>query len=63
MLNELLKSALVLLVSFALRAILSALNVAIDESLFNTLVAAIVAFVLAQFGVEVARAYAPARFQ
>lgn len=63
MLNELLKSALVLLVSFALRAILSALNVAIDESLFNTLVAAIVTLVLAQFGVEVARAYAPRRFK
>lgn len=63
MFTELLKSALVLVVSFAVRALLAALNVAIDEALFNTLVAAIVAWLLAQFGVEAARAYAPNRFK
>jgi hypothetical protein len=49
MLNELLKSALVLVISFLLRALLTALGVEIDVALFNTLVAAIVAYVLARF--------------
>jgi uncharacterized protein YacL len=63
MLNELLKSALVLVISFLLRAVLTALGVEIDVTLFNTLVAAIVAYVLAAFGVEVARAKAPKFFK
>jgi uncharacterized protein YacL len=63
MLNELLKSALVLVISFLLRAALTALGVEIDVALFNTLVAAIVAYVLALFGVEVARAKAPKHFK
>jgi uncharacterized protein YacL len=63
MLNELLKAALVLVVSFLLRAILTALGVDIDPELFNTIVAAIVAYVLAAFGVEVARAKAPKFFK
>jgi uncharacterized protein YacL len=63
MLNELLKTALVLVVSFALKAALIALGVEIDEATFNTIVAAIVAYVLALFGVEVARAKAPKYFK
>jgi uncharacterized protein YacL len=63
MLNELLKAALVLVVSFLLRAVLTALGVDIDPELFNTIVAAIVAYVLATFGVEVARAKAPKYFK
>jgi ribosomal protein L12E/L44/L45/RPP1/RPP2 len=63
MLNELLKSALVLVVSFALKVVLTALGVDIDPELFNTLVAAIVAWVLAQLGVEVAKAKAPKYFK
>jgi uncharacterized protein YacL len=63
MLNELLKSALVLVISFLLRALLTALGVEIDVALFNTLVAAIVAYVLALFGVEVSRAKAPKFFK
>jgi uncharacterized protein YacL len=63
MLNELLKAALVLVVSFLLRAVLTALGVDIDPELFNTIVAAIVAYVLAAFGVEVARAKAPKYFK
>jgi uncharacterized protein YacL len=63
MLNELLKAALVLVISFLLRAVLTALGVDIDPELFNTIVAAIVAYVLAAFGVEVARAKAPKFFK
>ena len=63
MLNELLKAALVLVISFALKYGLGAIGVSIDEALFNTLVSAIVAYVLALFGVEVARARAPKYFK
>jgi uncharacterized protein YacL len=63
MLNELLKAALVLVVSFLLRAALTALGVDIDPELFNTIVAAIVAYVLALVGVEFARAKAPKYFK
>lgn len=54
--TELLKAALVLVVSFALRWLLSQIGVQIDEALFNTFVAAIVAYLLALFGVDTARA-------
>jgi uncharacterized protein YacL len=63
MFNELLRSALVLIVAFLLRAALVALGVEIDVALFNTIVAAIVAYVLAAFGVEVAQAKAPKLFK
>jgi uncharacterized protein YacL len=63
MLNELLKSALVLVISFLLKIALAAIGVEIDPVLFNTLVAAIVAYVLAALGVEVAKAKAPRYFK
>ena len=63
MLNELLKAALVLVISFLLRLALGALGVEIDAELFNTLVTAIVAYVLALLGVEAAKARAPRYFK
>lgn len=63
MLNELLKAALVLVVSFLLKAGLAAIGVDIDPVLFNTLVAAIVAWILAQLGLEVAKSVAPKYFK
>jgi hypothetical protein len=63
MLNELLKSALVLVISFLLKVALAAIGVEIDPVLFNTLVAAIVAWILAQLGVEVAKVKAPRYFK
>ena len=62
MLNELLKSALILLISFALKFLLGAIGVEIDPVLFNTLVAAIVAWILAQLGMEAAYKFAPRYF-
>jgi len=63
MLNELLKAALVLVVSFLLRFVLTAIGVQIDEVLFNTIVSAIVVWVLAQLGVEAAKSFAPKYFK
>ena len=63
MTTELLRSILVLLVAFLLRLALDAIGVAIDEVTFNTIVAAIVAYVLAALGVEVARAKYPNQFK
>lgn len=59
MLTELLKSALVLVVSFGVRYLFAALKVEIDDALFNTLVSAIVTYILALAGVEVAFRAAP----
>lgn len=61
--SELLKSVLVLLVAFLLRFVLVAIGVEIDEVTFNTIVAAIVAYVLALVGVEAARNAAPNTFR
>ena len=63
MLNELLKAALVLVVSFLLKTALYAIGVEIDEVLFNTIVTAVVVWILAQLGVEVAKALAPKYFK
>lgn len=63
MLNELLKAALVLVVGFALKTLLAAIGVEIDPELFNTLVAAIVTYILALLGVEAAKAKAPGYFK
>ena len=62
MLNELLKSILVPVVAVALKFALAALGVEIDPVLFNTLVTAIVVFILAQFGLELAARVAPNTF-
>jgi uncharacterized protein YacL len=63
MLNELLKAALVLVVSFAIRWFLTLIGVEIDPELFNTLVAAIVTYLLALLGLEAAKAKAPKYFK
>lgn len=63
MTTELLRSVLVLLVGFVLRLALAAIGVELDEVVFNTLVAAIVVWVLTALGVEVARAKFPNRFK
>jgi hypothetical protein len=63
MLNELLKSALVLVVSFLLKLALAAIGVEIDPVLFNTIVAGIVVWILAQLGVEVAKYLVPKHFK
>ena len=63
MTTELLRSILILLVAFLLRLALVAIGVAIDEVTFNTIVAAIVAYVLAALGVEAARAKYPNQFK
>jgi hypothetical protein len=63
MLNELLKAALVLVVSFALRVGLAAIGIEIDPVLFNTLVSAIVVWILAQLGLETAKYLAPKHFK
>jgi hypothetical protein len=61
--TELLRSVLVLIVAFLLRLALTAIGVEIDPVTFNTIVAAIVVWVLTQLGVEVARARFPNRFK
>jgi uncharacterized protein YacL len=63
MLNELLKSALVLVIGFVLKWFLALIGVEIDPELFNTLVAAIVTYLLALLGLEAARAKAPKYFK
>jgi len=63
MLTELLKAILVPVIAVALKYALAALGVVIDEALFNTLVAAIVTYLLALLGFEAARAAFPARFK
>lgn len=63
MLNELLKAALVLIVSFLLKLGLAAIGVEIDPILFNTIVAGIVTWILAHLGLEVAKALAPRYFK
>jgi len=54
--KELLQAALSLVVAFALRWLLVAIGVELDEGVFIALVAGIVVWLLGLFGVEVARA-------
>jgi hypothetical protein len=63
MLTELLKPVLILVIGFALRAALAAIGVELDEAVFNTLVVAIVAYIMALLGVEGAKAVAPKYFK
>ena len=63
MLNELLKAVLVPVVGLLLKLALTALGVEIDPVLFNTLVGAIVVWILAQLGLEAAKAKAPKYFK
>lgn len=56
MLNDLIKSALVLLVSFAVRWFFAQIGVQIDDASFNTLVGAIVVWLLGLFGWNLTKA-------
>jgi hypothetical protein len=62
MLNELLKSALVLLVSFAVKYILGLIGVVLDEATFNSIVAGLVTYFLSLLGLGVAAKFAPRYF-
>lgn len=62
MISELLKAVLVPVVAVALRFALAVIGVEIDPVLFNTLVTAIVVWILAQFGLEAAAKVAPRYF-
>lgn len=63
MATELLRSVLLLVVAFALRWFLQLIGVEIDDLNFNAIVAAFVAWVLTQLGVEGARRAAPNTFK
>jgi DMSO/TMAO reductase YedYZ heme-binding membrane subunit len=54
--KDLLQTALVLVVAFVFHLYLGAIGVTLDPTLFNTIVAATVVWLLSKFGVEVARA-------
>lgn len=62
MLNELLKSALVLLVSFAVKYVLGLIGVVLDEAVFNSIVAGLVTYFLSLLGIEAAARFAPNYF-
>lgn len=62
MLNELLKSALVLVVSFAVKYMLVLIGVELDEAVFNSIVAGLVTYFLSLFGIGVAASFAPKYF-
>jgi hypothetical protein len=63
MFDELVKSALVLLVSFALKWFFALINFEIDLAVFNALVGAIVLYFLTLLGYEGARKLAPKSFR
>lgn len=63
MATELIRSVLLLVIAFLLRWFLQFIGVEIDETTFNTIVAAFVAWVLTQLGVEGARRAAPNTFK
>ena len=54
--KDLLQTVLVLVVAFVFHLYLGAIGVVLDPTLFNTIVAATVVWLLAQFGVEAAKA-------
>lgn len=62
MLNELLKSALVLVVSFAVKYVLGLIGVTLDEAVFNSIVAGLVTYFLSLLGLEAAVKFAPKYF-
>lgn len=61
--TELLRSILVVVIAFLLKLFLAAIGVQIDDVLFNTLVAAIVVWILHLLGLEVAARFAPHLFK
>lgn len=62
MLNELLKSALVLVLSFVVRWFFALIKVEIDEATFNAIVGGLVTLFLTLLGLEVAARAAPKYF-
>lgn len=54
--KDLLQAALVLVVRFVLGWFFALVNFAVDEAFLNAMTAAIVVWLLSQFGVEAARA-------
>ena len=62
MLNELLKSVLVLGISFAVRWLFALINVTVDDATFNAIVAGLVTYILSLLGLEVAARAAPKYF-
>lgn len=63
MLNEVLKGVLTVVIGAGLKLFLDAIGVAIDPVLFNTLVAAIVVWILVQLGLETAARFLPRYFR
>lgn len=61
--NEVLKTILAVVVGAALKFALAAIGVEIDPALFNTLVGAIVLWILIQLGLETAKVLAPRYFK
>ena len=62
MLAELVKGALVLVIGFVLKWFFALINFPIDEAVFNALLGAIVAYLLALFGLEGVKKVAPRLF-
>jgi len=63
MLNEVLKGVLTILVGAALQFVFKAIGVEIDPVLFNTIVGAIVLWILIHLGLETAMYLAPRYFK
>lgn len=63
MLNEVIRGVLAIIIGAVLKLVLVAIGVEIDDVLFNTLVAAIVLWIMVQLGLEGARAIAPRYFK
>lgn len=63
MLSEVLRGVLAIVIGAILKLALAAIGVEIDDVLFNTLVAAIVTWILIQLGLEAAKAMAPRYFK
>jgi hypothetical protein len=63
MLNEVIRGVLAIVIGAILKLVLVAIGVEIDPILFNTLVAAIVVWIMIQLGFETAKAMAPRYFK
>ena len=61
--NEVLRGVLAIVIGALLKLLLAAIGVEIDDVLFNTLVAAIVTWIIVQLGLEAAKAMAPRYFK
>lgn len=63
MLNEVIRGVLAIVIGAILKLALAAIGVEIDDVLFNTLVAAIVLWIMVQLGLETAKSVAPRYFK